>query len=206
MNNLPSANFKQIHLDPDLLSKPFQTQTNWHVIAGAPSAGKTTLIKLLSDQGFKTAPEPARLYMDAEFAKGRTIQEIRQDQKKLQHTFFMLQLDMESHLNPDDIIFLDRGIPDQFTYCRIAGVNPNKFVKDCFRRQYQTVFILQPLPFDKDGYRDPEAEIVDYFDEWITQDYQALGYSTVRVPNLSLEERMNFILKRLSLPKHDPHQ
>jgi predicted ATPase len=199
MSNFPYQETLNIALEPEVLANTFKIQTNWHVIAGAPSAGKTTLIELFGQRGFNTAPEPPRLYMDAEFAKGRTIQEIRQDQKKLQHTFFKLQLDMESQLNPDDVIFLDRGIPDQFSYCRIAGVNPNKFVKDCFRRRYQTVFILAPLPFDKDGYRDPEAEIVDYFDEWTTRDYRALGYPTVRVPILSLEDRMNFILEKLSL-------
>jgi predicted ATPase len=188
---------KFIELDQELLSSPYQVQTNWIVIAGAPSAGKTTLIELMTEKGFRTAPEPARLHMDQEFAKGRTIQDIRKDQKKLQHTFLKLQLKMESQLNPYDFIFLDRGIPDQFSYCRIAGVDPNKFVKECFHKRYRTVFILAPLPFDKDGYRDREAEIVDYFDEWITRDYQALGYKSIRVPVLPTYERLAFILDTL---------
>ena len=188
---------KFINLDQELLSSSFQMQTNWHVIAGAPSAGKSTLIEQLANKGYNTAPEPARLYMDQEFAKGRTIRDIRKDQKKLQHTFLKLQLKMESQLNPSDFIFLDRGIPDQFSYCRIAGLDPNKFVKECFHKRYKTVFILAPLPFDKDGYRDPEVEIVDYFDEWITRDYQTLGYKTIRVPVLPTHERLGFVLDKL---------
>ena len=188
---------KFVDLDQTLLSSPYQVNTNWHVIAGAPSAGKTTLIELLAGMGFATALEPARLYMDQEFAKGRTIQDIRKDQKQLQRTFLRLQLNMESQLTPRDFIFLDRGIPDQFTYCRIAGLDPNQFAHECFHYRYKTVFILAPLPFDKDGYRDPEAEIVDYFDEWITRDYQALGYRPIRVPVCPPDDRVGFILDHL---------
>jgi len=188
---------KNFYLNQELFSSSFQVQTNWIVIAGAPSSGKTSLIEQLDTLRFNTALEPARLYMDQEFAKGKSIKDIRKDRKKLQCTFLMLQLRMESQLNPDDLIFLDRGIPDQFTYCRIAGLDPNKFVNACFRKQYKTVFILAPLPFDKDGYRDHEAEKVDYFDEWITRDYQSLGYETIRVPVLPTHERVEFVLKNL---------
>lgn len=191
--------FRDIELDPGLCSTPYEVHTNWHVIAGAPSAGKTTLVDQLAQLGFKTAPEPARLYMDQEFAKGRTIQEIRKDRKKLQHTFFELQLDMERKLNPEEFLIMDRGIPDQFTYCRVAGVNPNKFLKDSFHFQYAAVFILDPLPFENDGYRDPEADIVDYFNAWTVRDYQALGYETIRIPALPHEERLANVLEELSL-------
>ena len=195
LQNQPETKF--IKLDPELVSLSYKMQTNWVVIAGAPSAGKTTLIEQLANKGYNITLEPARLYLDQEFAKGRNIQDIRKDQKKLQHTFLKLQLKMESQLNTGDFIFLDRGIPDQFTYCRIAGLDPNKFVKKCFHNRYKVVFILAPLPFDKDGYRDPEAKIVDYFDEWINRDYQTLGYKTIRVPLLPIHQRLMFVLDHL---------
>ena len=49
--------FKTTKLDPDLLPTPFEVQTNWHVITGAPCSGKTTLIDQLADKGFHTVPE-----------------------------------------------------------------------------------------------------------------------------------------------------
>jgi hypothetical protein len=45
-------NFRTTELEPALLSTPFGVQTNWHVITGAPSCGKTTLIDLLANEGF----------------------------------------------------------------------------------------------------------------------------------------------------------
>ncbi len=197
MNNIPRPDYRSIKLNPDQQKFAFQAHTNWHVIAGAPSAGKTTLIELLSQTGFNTRPEPARLYLDKEVVKGRTVQEIRSEQKDLQHIFFNLQLDLERSLPHDEFLLLDRGIPDQFSYCRMFGVDPNIFLNDCFIHRYATVLILAPLPFEKDGYRDPEAEIVDYFDEWITCDYHALGYATTRVPVMKLEERLAFVINLL---------
>ena len=41
--------FRATKLDAELLSTPFGVQTNWHVIAGAQSCGKTTLIDQLAD-------------------------------------------------------------------------------------------------------------------------------------------------------------
>jgi predicted ATPase len=202
MIDQPHPKFLNTRLDPRYLSTPYNVQTNWHVIAGAPSAGKTTLVNQLAELGFQTAPEPARLYLDGEIAKGRKIQEIRKEHRKLQHIFFDLQMNLESKLNPADFLIMDRGIPDQFTYCRIAGVNPNKFLKDSFYFRYAAVFILDPLPFESDGYRDPEADRVDYFDTWITRDYHALGYETIRIPVLPPEERLAFVLKELNASGH----
>ena len=44
MSENESPNCNHIALDPALLSTPFKIQTNWHVITGAPSSGKTTMI------------------------------------------------------------------------------------------------------------------------------------------------------------------
>jgi predicted ATPase len=40
--------------------------------------------------------------------------------------------------------------------------------------------------------------VAAYFESWTLRDYSALGYNVVRVPVLSPEERIAFILERLS--------
>ena len=80
---MPSSSqhdFRATELDPDLLSTPFRVQTNWHVITGASCSGKTTLIDQLAGKGFQTFPEVARQYFAREIAKGRTMDEIREEQ------------------------------------------------------------------------------------------------------------------------------
>ena len=59
-------------------------QTNWYVITGGPSSGKTTTVNLLNKRGYKTTIEHARHYLDTQLVKGKTVDEIRSNQKEFQ--------------------------------------------------------------------------------------------------------------------------
>jgi predicted ATPase len=188
----PQHDFRTTKLDPDLLSTPFRVQTNWHVITGAACCGKTTLIDLLADKGFQTAPETARQYLDREMGKGRTLDEIFEDATTEPGIF-----DMQG-LRAIDIVFLDRALPDSLTFSRFAGLNPNEILAECFHHRYASIFVLDRLPFQQNGARIKDDAIAGLLDEWLARDYCALGYSVVRVPVLSPQERLAFVLERLS--------
>jgi predicted ATPase len=191
--------FRATGLDPDLLSTPFRVQTNWHVITGASCSGKTTLIDQLADKGFQTVPEVGRQYFESEMAKGRTNDEIREDPVALQHGIIDMQLRIEGGLQSSDVIFLDRAFPDVLAFCRVLGLNPNEVLLECFRRRYASVFILDRFPYRQDGVRAADDPTADFLNEWIARDYRALGYGVVRVPLMSPDERLAFVLERLSL-------
>jgi predicted ATPase len=193
----PQHDFGTTELDPDLLSTPFGVQTNWHVIAGAQSCGKTTLIDQLADQGFQTVPEGARLYLEREMARGRTIDEIRQNRVALEHDIVDIQLRIEGGLRATDIAFLDRAVPDYLAWWRAHGLNPNEILTKCFHHRYASVFVLDRLPIQRDGLRPEDEALAAFLDEWIARDYCALGYDMVRVPVLSPEERLAFVLETL---------
>jgi predicted ATPase len=191
--------FRTTELDPDLLSTPFRVQTNWHVITGAPSCGKTTLIDQLANQGFQTVPETARLYIKREMAKGRMIHPIRTNPAVLQRSIKDLQLSIEGGLRANDVLFLDGAVPGSLAYYRVFGLNPNEILLECFHHRYASVFVLDPLPFQPDDQRVEEiAAVAGYLDEWHARDYIALGYDVVRVPVLPPQERLAFVLERLS--------
>jgi predicted ATPase len=194
----PQRDYRFAELDPDLLSMPFRVQTNWHVITGAPSCGKTTLIDQLADKGFQTVPETAHLYIEREMTSGRTIHEILKNRVDLQWILIDLQLGIEHELRADEVTFLDRALPDCLAFNRFVGLNPNEFLSECFHHRYASVFILDPLPFQENGVRNDDATMVGYLDEWIARDYRALGYRVVRVPVLAPQERLAFVLERLS--------
>jgi len=169
------------------------------VITGAPSCGKTTLIDQLTEQGFQTVPETARLYIQREMAKGQTIHPIRANAAALQRNIKDMQLSIESGLRADDVLFLDGAVPGSLAYYRVCGLNPNEILLECFHHRYASVFVLDPLPFQPDDERVEEiAAVAGYLDEWHTRDYSALGYKVVRVPVLSPQERLAFVLERLS--------
>jgi predicted ATPase len=190
--------FRATELDPNLLSIPFGVQTNWHVITGAPCSGKTTLIDQLADRGFRTVPETGRQYIEREMARGRTIDEIREDEAALARGIRDMQLGIEHRLRANDVAFLDRAFPDCLAFCRVVGLDPNQILAECFHHRYASVFVLDRLPVQQDGVRTEDDATAGFLDEWLARDYNALGYRVVRVPVLSPEERLAFVLERLS--------
>jgi predicted ATPase len=194
----PQHSFVTTELDPDLVSTPFRVQTNWRVITGAPCSGKTTLIDQLADAGFRTVPEIGRMYVEREMAKGRTVDEVLRNGVVAERAMVELQLAFERRLPVNKVAFLDRGSPDCLTYCRVLGLNPNAILAGCFHHRYASVFILNRFPFEQDGVRFEDDATAGLIDEWLSRDYSALGYSVVRVPVLSRQERLAFVLERLS--------
>ena len=195
--DLSQHKFRNIELDKGLLSTHFQIQTKWHVITGASSSGKTTLIDLLTEKGFKTAPEAGRQYFERELAKGRTIEEIRKDRAATTRDIYALMQKKIDGARADEVHFLDRGLPDALAFYRVAEMNPNKILPDCFQHCYASVFLLDRLPYQQDGIRAGDDEAAAHFHAWLKRDYIALGYEVIRVPVLPPKERLAFILERL---------
>lgn len=189
--------FTAIELDPDLLATPFGVETNWHVITGAPSCGKTTLIDLLAGRGFRTVPEAAREYMEREIARERPIAEVHRDGAALQRRVADLQLGVERGLRAADVAFLDGAVPGSLAWYRVFGLDPNEWLPRCFHHRYASVFVLDRLSLRLNGLRFGDDAHVRLLDEWIVRDYRALGYRVVRVPVLEPEERMAFVLATL---------
>jgi len=190
--------FRTTELDPNLLKTPFKVQTKWHVITGAPCSGKSTIIKQLADNGLRTAPEAARQYFERELAAGRTIEDVREDVAAVVQGILGIMLEIECGLNANEVVCLDRGYPDNFGFLRQYGLDPNTYLPDCFHHRYASVFMLDRLPVQSDGVRIEDEAAADYLDEWHYRDYTALGYHVVRVPVLPPQERLTFVLERLS--------
>jgi predicted ATPase len=184
-------------LDPELLTTPFRVETNWHVITGAACSGKTTLINLLADKGFETVPEIPRQYIEREVAKGRTLDELFGSEAD-ERAITDMQRRAEHGLRATDVVFLDRALPDFLWFWRLFGMDPNELLAECFHHRYASVFILDLLPLQLDGARIEDDTYTVLLDEWLVRDYSALGYRVVRVPVLPPQERLAFVLEKLS--------
>jgi predicted ATPase len=167
------------------------------VITGAACSGKTTLIDLLADRGFQTVPEIPRQYIEREVAKGRTLDELFGSEAD-ERAITDMQRRTERGLQATDIVFLDRALPDFLWFWRLFGMDPNELLAECFHHRYASVFILDLLPLQLDGARIEDEAYTVLYDEWLVRDYSALGYRVVRVPVLSPEERLAFVLESLS--------
>jgi len=106
-------------------------QTNWYVITGGPSSGKTTTVNMLKERGYITTFEHARHYLDTQRLKGRTIEETRKNQREFQLGVLDMQIEQENEIAPNVQEFLDRAIPDALAYYRFLNLSLDEKLIKC---------------------------------------------------------------------------
>ena len=172
--------------------------TNWYVITGGPSSGKTTTVNLLNARGYKTTIEHARHYIDTQRITGKTTDEIRANQVEFQRGVLDMQITQEKELSRDEVVFLDRALPDALAYYRFLNLPEDEKIQNALKQaSYKKVFILDPLPLVNDYARTEDAAAQKNLHELLTEVYEALGFPIAHVPILQPEERVDFILKNL---------
>ncbi len=158
------------------------SQSHWYVITGAFSSGKTTVIQGLTAAGYKTIPEVARMIIDESVAQGKTIEEIRADQAAFQRRITEIKLEIEASLPLDEVIFLDRAVPDSIAYYRLMGHEASEAIMVSQKNLYRRIFCLEPLAFVKDYARTEGVETMTQLHSLIQEAYLHLGYEVVLVP------------------------
>jgi predicted ATPase len=173
-------------------------QTNWYVITGGPSSGKTTTVNILRERGYITTMEHARHFLDTQRLKGRTIEEVRKNQREFQLGVLDMQIEQENEIAPEVQVFLDRAIPDALAYYRFLNLTEDdKLIEALKNVSYKKVFIMDYLPLKNDYARNENAEAQKKIHELITEVYESLSFPVIHVPVLPAEERVDFILKNL---------
>lgn len=173
-------------------------QTNWYVITGGPSSGKTTTVNLLKARGYKTTIEHARHYLDTKRNSGKTVEEVRKHQAEFQLAILDMQIEQEKNLSPDDVVFLDRAIPDALAYYRFLNLPRDKKLLEALSLvSYKKIFILDCLPFVKDYARTEDDAAQKKIQTLLTEVYESLLFPVLHVPVLQPDERVDFILKNL---------
>ena len=172
-------------------------QTNWVVITGAPCSGKTVVICRLAELGYLVVHETARAYIDAEIAKGRTVEQIRADEHAFERRILYEKLKIEAALSPEAHVFLDRGVPDSIAYFKSAGLDTTEPVRKSTLYRYKKIFLFDRLAFKKDAVRAEDDDEAARLDLLLEQSYRELGYPIVRVPFFSIQKRTEFILNHL---------
>ena len=173
-------------------------QTNWYVITGGPSSGKTTTVNLLKAKGYKTTIEHARHYLDTKRNSGKTVEEVRKHQVEFQLAILDMQIEQEKNLSPDDVVFLDRAIPDALAYYRFLNLPEDETLLEALKTvSYKKIFILDCLPFVKDYARTEDDAAQKKIQALLTEVYESLLFPVIYVPVLQPDERVDFILKNL---------
>jgi len=168
----------------------------WYVITGGPSSGKTTTINELSKLGFHTVPEAARILIDREKTNGKTLEQIRggELESDFQLKVLKLKIEIENKTPKDEVVFFDRGIPDSIAYYEILGADSKKLKEFCKEKTYKKIFFLEQLPYKKDYARVEDEETANKISELSFKAYVDLEYEIMRIPAMSIEDRIKMIL------------
>lgn len=172
-------------------------QTNWYVITGAPSSGKTTLINHLAQQGYSIAPEVARDYIERLLANNHSLEMIQQNNRQLQRGILALALKRERQLKTQSPIFFDRGTADSLGYFDYYQLEAQHMQQACQHLRYKKIFFCHQLPLIQDEIRVEDSAAAQKIGELIYQAYCALGYELIELPPVSLEDRVQMILPHI---------
>jgi predicted ATPase len=173
-------------------------QTNWYVLTGGPGSGKTTTIEYLAARGFKTTIEHARHYIQTQMQKGRTVEEVRRNQEEFQMGVLDMQIEQEAMLSPQEIVFLDRALPDALAYYYFLNLPPNEKIVSAIKTyRYRKIFILDLLPLVQDYARKEDEMAQRKIHDLLIEVYGDLNLPLIHVPVLPPAERVDFILKNL---------
>ncbi len=171
--------------------------TNWYVITGGPSSGKTKVIEYLAFLNYAIIPEAARILIDAKTSKGKTIEEIRGDEAKFQKRTLEMKIKTENRIPSEQITFFDRGIPDSIAYYHICEKDTSPVVIVSQKRKYKKIFLLEQLPFQNDYARIEDKKTVQHLSQLLYKSYSDLNYNIIRVPVKPIKERVEFILNKV---------
>ncbi len=181
-----------------------------YVLTGGTSVGKTTIIDLLSKQGYATFPEFSRVIINEELKKEKGVlpwtnpavfQDVYAKRQVVEENQIEKYLE---HSQNRQYIFMDRCIIDGIAFCQHAKVEVpqeiDRHVKELrsMKADYNLIFILEPLDqyhFDEGRVLKPEESLV--IQGLIEKSYKDYGYTLISVPFMSPEDRADFILNKV---------
>jgi predicted ATPase len=171
----------------------------WYVITGGPSVGKTTLLAELEKLGHSTLPEGARIVIDNGIVNGKTVQEIRADERKFQMDVLAHKIRTELKQPENALTFFDRGMHDTLAYLRLYDFDISEEVLEAMQNaQYQQVFLLEPLEtYDVDYSRTESREEALKLNKLLADAYTEYGMQLISVPAMTPSERAKFVLAQL---------
>ena len=168
------------------------------VITGGPGTGKTSIINEFINRGYKCLEEISR-QVTLE-AQERGIEQLFLTEPLLFSDMLLegrVKQFHEAQTMPENLIFLDRGIPDVVAYMDYLGTDyPDRFINACRNHTYDHIFILAPWQeiyvSDNERYEnfDQAVEIHHY----LVDAYSKYGYALHDVPFDSIDKRADFIL------------
>lgn len=173
-------------------------RTDWIVITGPPSSGKTTLLALFGDGGELTSADSTRQLITEVTAAGRDAQEFR-FADDFQPRVLEAMLAAEERLDPNDRVFLEYALPCNIAFHRTEGRTLTPGLAEAATvHSYAAVFILDPVGWENDDQRVEDSAYQQAVHGHMFDVYRELGYDPIRVPAVSPADRYGIVRMALA--------
>lgn len=187
----------------------FLHQSQLVSINGIDFSGKTSVVNALSQRGHPVAHEQADAYFAEQKQFGFKIPDLFRDidtARKTQTHIIYRMFAAEQSLSFDPLTFIDQGLGGAMMYASQLNMNLADLIPLNFFSRYHRVFLLDPLPYNDNphsmeamiGTSESNIEINRQnnhaFAELL---YRRMGYDPIRVPVMSINERVEFILDQV---------
>lgn len=165
---------------------------HFYVITGGPGAGKTTLINSLHALGYQVSSESGRAIIRAQLRANTKLAPLAFAEQ-------MLEKDLHNYKTSpqNSVVVFDRGIPDTLGYLMSVGAQIPKHIKQVAREHLynQTIFVAPFWPeiYKMDAERKQTLEEARETYEIMREVYIQLGYNTLLLPKVAVNERVDFV-------------
>ena len=182
------------------------------VLTGAPGTGKTSVIEKLYESKHHIIREPAReLLKKLKSSDEKWYDNLQTNPivKSLLHIIpndnreaFQQMVEKQNVFNytKNKNGFFDRSLVDEIGFRNFYKKEPNqKLIDNCNKLRYDKVFFFNPWKeiFVNDSERKETFEQSVEISKCLVDGYKDFGYKLIMMPNLSVEERIKFILDNI---------
>lgn len=184
-----------------VLSSPIGQRTEWTVITGAPSSGKTTILESLATEGYRTNPDISRQYIESLLQEGEDDKAAaRTNESLLQENILWKMIANAGSIPKDQRVLFDYALPDNIAFWELGGLAVRAEVwRSAALFRYKNVFLFERLPMVDDEVRTEDPQYQDQITKKLRCVYEALGYSPIWVPATTMSQRIAIIKSVIGL-------
>ena len=171
------------------------------IFTGGPGSGKTSVIELLCNMGYKSVPEVGRKVIQSQVkSQGNALPWL--DKTAFRDEMVLEEIKNYGNFDDTKITLYDRSIIDSYGYSKLECISISELLlAKCDELDYyRKVFIFPPWEeiYENDTERKQDfSEAVATYHEMVSA-YRKFGYDLIEIPKGSIKERAQFIVSKLN--------